>query len=95
MIQPVATNPGQVVKINDASLRINEHMGETGLHSFGCIHPDYESWSEELRRLKDAGICGIKLHPVYQGCYVDDADVEAFDRDFPPKVKLKLPGQIF
>ena len=35
---------------------------------------------------------------VYQtprGYYVSDEDVEAFDRDFPPKVKLKLPGQIF
>ena len=30
-----------------------------------------------------------------QGYYVDDADVEAFDRSFPPKVKEKLPGQIF
>ena len=35
---------------------------------------------------------------VYQtpaGYYVDDADVEEFDKDFPPKEKLKLPGQIF
>ena len=35
---------------------------------------------------------------VYQtpkGYYVDDGDVEAFDRDFPPKEKLKLPGQLF
>ena len=35
---------------------------------------------------------------VYQtpkGYYVDDADVESFDSAFPPKVKMKLPGQIF
>ncbi len=35
---------------------------------------------------------------VYQtpaGYYVDDADVEVFDKNFPPKEKLKLPGQIF
>ena len=35
---------------------------------------------------------------VYQtpkGYYVDDADVDEFDKDFPPKEKLKLPGQIF
>ena len=35
---------------------------------------------------------------VYQtpaGYYVDDADVEKFDKDFPPKEKKKLPGQIF
>ena len=35
---------------------------------------------------------------VYQtpsGYYVDDADVEAFDKEFPPKEKLTLPGQLF
>ncbi len=35
---------------------------------------------------------------VYQtpkGYYVDDKDVEEFDKSFPPKEKLKLPGQIF
>ena len=39
------------------------------------------------------GITGVYQTP--QGYYVDDADVEAFDRDFPAKEKLKLPGQIF
>ena len=29
------------------------------------------------------------------GYYVDDADVEEFDKEFEPKEKLKLPGQIF
>ena len=35
---------------------------------------------------------------VYQtppGYYVKDEDVEEFDKEFPPKEKLKLPGQIF
>ena len=35
---------------------------------------------------------------VYQtpkGYYVDDSDVEEFDKGFPQKEKLKLPGQIF
>ncbi len=39
------------------------------------------------------GITGIYQTP--QGYYVDDADVDEFDKDFPPKEKLKLPGQIF
>ncbi len=38
-------------------------------------------------------VTGIYRTPP--GYYVDDADVEAFDRLFPPKKKLKLPGQIF
>ena len=40
-----------------------------------------------------SGITGVYQTPP--GYYVDDADVEEFDKDFPPKVKLKLPGQIF
>ena len=39
------------------------------------------------------GVTGVYQTP--QGYYVDDADVEAFDKAFPPKEKLKLPGQIF
>ena len=30
-----------------------------------------------------------------QGYFVDEAEVEAFDKEFPPKEKLKLPGQLF
>ena len=30
-----------------------------------------------------------------KGYYVEDSDVEEFDKTFPPKEKLKLPGQIF
>lgn len=39
------------------------------------------------------GITGVYQTP--KGYYVDDADVEAFDKQFPKKEKLKLPGQIF
>ena len=39
------------------------------------------------------GVRGVYQTP--QGYYVDDADVERFDTDFPAKEKLKLPGQIF
>jgi len=39
------------------------------------------------------GITGVYQTP--KGYYVDDADVEEFDRKFPPKEKLRLPGQIF
>ena len=39
------------------------------------------------------GVTGVYQTP--QGYYVDDADVEEFDKDFPKKEKLKLPGQLF
>ncbi len=39
------------------------------------------------------GITGVYRTP--SGYYVDDAEVELFDRSFPYKEKLRLPGQIF
>ena len=39
------------------------------------------------------GITGVYQTP--QGYYVGDCDVEEFDKEFSPKQKLKLPGQLF
>ena len=39
------------------------------------------------------GITGVYQTP--KGYYVDDADVDEFDKAFPYKEKLRLPGQIF
>lgn len=72
VVLPVATSPRQVEHVNDASARLNETAEETGLLSFGCMHPDYEGWREELARVKALGMKGIKLHPVYQGADLDD-----------------------
>ena len=38
-------------------------------------------------------ITGVYQTP--QGYYVKDEDVDEFDKAFPPKEKLKLPGQLF
>ena len=38
------------------------------------------------------GITGVYQTPA--GYYVDENEAEEFDRSFPPKVKLKLPGQL-
>ena len=35
------------------------------------------------------------VYETPQGYYVDEAEVEAFDQEFEPKEKLKLPGQLF
>lgn len=39
------------------------------------------------------GITGVYAPP--QGYFVDEAACEEFDKGFPPKEKLKLPGQLF
>ena len=72
VIQPVATKPEQVIHVNDSSIAVNERFSETGIMSFGAMHPEFEGYGAELERLSRSGIKGIKLHPVYQGVSVDD-----------------------
>ena len=72
VVLPVATSPRQVRHINVSAARNNERAAETGLFSFGCIHPDCENWREELDRIAAWGLKGVKVHPVYQGVDLDD-----------------------
>ena len=69
---PVATTPRQVPHINDAALSIHQSRRETGVDSFGGLHPDFADWEGELERLAAGGVRGIKLHPPYQGVDFDD-----------------------
>lgn len=69
VVLPVATNPVKVRSMNDVSLQMD---GKDGLIYFGCMHPDCEYWREELERIADKGLKGIKIHPVYQGVDIDD-----------------------
>lgn len=69
VLLPVVTNPKQTVKINNCAIENNKL---DKFISFGGMHPDYELYEEELRRLKDNGIKGIKLHPDYQNTFFDD-----------------------
>ena len=72
VILPVATAPRQVVHINDSSAGINETFSGEGLFSFGCMHPDFEDYRNELARIRTLGLKGIKLHPIYQETDIDD-----------------------
>ena len=72
VVLPVATSARQVATINATAARVNEHTSETGLFSFGGIHPDTPDWRTELNSIAAHGLKGIKLHPVYQGVDLDD-----------------------
>lgn len=72
VVLPVATAPRQVEHINDAAAAMNQAGPSTGIYSFGCMHPEYENWHGELARMKELGLRGVKLHPVYQGVDLDD-----------------------
>lgn len=68
VVHSIATNPHQMKKVNDFAISAN---AEPGIVAFGSVHPDAPEALEELQRLKEAGIQGIKLHPEYQGFYAD------------------------
>ena len=72
VIQPVATSPAQVREINDGAIETNRSSSVTRLASFGCMHPAFEAPEQECARLAEAGVKGIKLHPVYQLTDMDD-----------------------
>lgn len=72
ILLPVATRPGQQGDINRAAIETNRHSEETGLISFGGIHPENEDYREILRRLSENGVKGVKVHPVFQRAPIDD-----------------------
>ncbi len=70
LVFSTATVPHQVESINNfimEQVRANDKF--IGL---GTMHIDYENPKEELKRLKDNGIHGIKLHPDFQKFSFDD-----------------------
>ena len=69
VLLPVATNPLKLASVNNSAI---ERLSQPGFISFGAMHPEAPDWKQELQRLADAGIKGIKIHPVYQGVDIDD-----------------------
>ncbi len=64
----IATNPGQQRSVNDFAAALNVEP----LIGFGSVHPDAPDALDEIDRICDLGLKGIKLHPDYQQFYGDD-----------------------
>ncbi len=72
LLLPVVTRAGQQEDINRIAVETNARAAETGLLSFGGIHPENENYREILRNLAENGVKGIKIHPVFQQVPIDD-----------------------
>ncbi len=64
----IATNAHQMHAVNDFAASINGDR----LIAFGSVHPEAPDALEELDRIKELGLKGVKFHPDYQGFFVDD-----------------------
>ena len=69
LVLPVCTDPKQFESINKFAAEIN---GKDGIYSFGGIHPECENVEEKLDYIKSLGLKGVKLHPIYQRCKIED-----------------------
>lgn len=71
VVLSIATKPSQTEKINTWAASIQDDS----IIAFGSVHPENDNWRDELLRLKENGIKGIKLHPDYQKFFVDDKKI--------------------
>lgn len=71
---PVLTSPSQFESVNRFAAQINSAASSQGnrLISFAGIHPACENIEEKMAFIRDSGFLGVKIHPDYQGTYIDD-----------------------
>ena len=71
---PVLTNPLSFDGVNRYAKEINEEFKDKSrrIISFGAIHPLCEDIEGKMAKLKSEGFLGVKIHPDYQGAYIND-----------------------
>lgn len=71
LIANIATRPEQVQKITDWSATIASDR----IVPFGSLHPDTPDPEAAAERIAQAGLRGLKFHPQYANCPLDDPRV--------------------
>ncbi len=84
----------------EGNIDFYKHGGFDFARKFGIRYHDLPKRADDsfflCRELKPGYLSGLTgVYQTPESYYVSDADVDEFDKDFPPKEKLKLPGQIF
>ncbi|HEX2937730.1 MAG TPA: amidohydrolase family protein [Ruminiclostridium sp.] len=87
LVHAVATKPSQVENVNTW---ISEHLSKN-VFGFGTIHPDYEGdILRELERIRSLGLLGLKLHPDFQGYFVDDPSMDIVYKNIEGKMPVLI-----
>lgn len=69
---PVVSKPQNQGEVN----RFAKETARKNIISFGGLHPDCENVIEELEKLKDMEMAGIKFHPPFQKVHLEDPKYE-------------------
>ena len=74
VVLPVMTSPKQFDSVNRFAAEVNQLFEgkDMRLISFAGIHPDCENIEGKMSFIKASGFLGVKIHPDYQGTYIDD-----------------------
>ena len=98
VIQAVSTTPRQVISINTWISGLSQISGapaddpdvetQSPIMGFGTIHPKFEGYRDEIWRMKELGIRGVKFQPTFQEFYPDD------ERMFPIYEEIIKAGLI-
>ncbi|MBQ8011264.1 MAG: amidohydrolase family protein [Oscillospiraceae bacterium] len=64
----IATKPSQHLVCNNWAASIKAPH----IFPFGSVHPDGEDVMQELERIRELGLYGIKLHPDYQNFCIEE-----------------------
>ena len=84
MILHIATKAKQMNSVNNFAADCQRD----GFYSFGSVYPTDENALDELHRIHELGLKGIKLHPDYQEFFVNDPAVFPI---YEEVAKLQLP----
>ena len=84
VIQSVSTAARQVPSINTWISEIL--LDDSPVIGFGTVHPDFEGYRDEIQRMKELGIKGVKFQPCFQEFYPDE------ERMFPIYEELIKAG---
>ena len=71
---PVLTKPSQFESVMKFAMFVNETYANTNekIISFAGMHPACEDIKGKMKTLKENGFLGVKIHPDYQGTFIDD-----------------------
>lgn len=84
----VVTNPAHTDRVNETAAENVKIARAAGFaaYGFGGIHQDCEDVSAALAKVKELGLCGVKIHPDIQGVNLDD------ERMYPIYAELEKLG---